>query len=197
MEGTIYDSVDFVWEYDFATAMNPKNFQAVQGTNLVLANGSSVFTGTGITDMNVTLKYIPLIGNFTVGSFLVPFSFELATSDRWMDFIERSAAFDSFVPATNFANYTLGARINNWNESETLTYAASLSTNNMWDGASGFDFGNDYMVTSRVTRPAAVLRRRTLHGRSRLERLQRRMPARSARGWQPERHAIAFSVGHA
>ena len=60
MEGTIYDSVDFVWEYDFATAMNPKNFQTIQGTNRdAAANGSSVFTGTGITDMNVTLKYIP------------------------------------------------------------------------------------------------------------------------------------------
>jgi phosphate-selective porin OprO/OprP len=151
MEGTIYDSVDFVWEYDFATAMNPKNFQAVQGTTLVAAQGSSVFTGTGITDMNVTLKYIPYIQNVSVGSFLVPFSFELATSDRWMDFIERSAAFDSFVPATNFANYTLGARTFGWNEAETFTYAASASMNNFWDGASGFDYGNDPMFTGRVT----------------------------------------------
>ena len=68
---------------------------------------------------------MPYVGNISVGSFLVPFSFELATSDRWMDFIERSAAFDAFVPATNFANYTLGAKAFSWNEDKTLTYPAS------------------------------------------------------------------------
>ena len=154
IEGTIYDSVDFAWEYDFATAMNPKNFQTVAGGpagSAVLANGSSVFTGTGITDMNATLKYLPVLGNVSVGSFLVPFSFELATSDRWMDFIERSAAFDAFVPATNFANYTLGLRAFNWNDDKNLTYQAALSMNNMWDGAWGFDYGNQYMATGRVT----------------------------------------------
>jgi len=151
MEGTIYDSVDFVWEYDFATAMNPQNFQTVAGTKSQLLNGSSVFTGTGVTDANVTLKYLPYIGNLAVGSYLVPFSFDVLTSDRWMDFIERSAAFDAFVPGTNDANYTLGARAFDWNADKTLTYAASASFNNMWDGASGFDFGNDPMFVGRVT----------------------------------------------
>ena len=55
----------------------------------MLANGSSVFTGTGITDMNVTLKYMPVIGNLSVGSFLVPFSFEL-TDERPLDGFHRA-----------------------------------------------------------------------------------------------------------
>ena len=151
MEGSIYENVDFVWEYDFATAENPRNFTAGPQLGASVANGASVFTGTGITDMNATLKYLPVIGNVSVGSFLVPFSFELATSDRWMDFIERSAAFDAFVPATNFANYTLGARQFTWNEQETITEACSVSTNNFWNGASGFDFGDAYMVNTRIT----------------------------------------------
>lgn len=154
MEGTIYDSVDFVWEYDFATAGNPHVLQTVPGGGAgdqVLLNDSSVFTGTGVTDMNVTLKYIPYLQNISIGSFLVPFSFELATSDRWMDFIERSAAFDAFVPATNFANYTLGARTFGWNDSETFTYAASASMNNFWQNAWGFSNTDDAMFTGRVT----------------------------------------------
>ena len=153
VEGTIYDSVDFVWEYDFATAQNSKNIAAGNsaGNGPGNPNSLSVFTGTGITDMNCTLKHVPLVQNVSVGSFLVPFSFELGTSDRWMDFIERSCAFDSFVPATNFANYTLGAKTFGWNEDETWTYAASVSLNNMWDGAFGFDYGNDYMFTGRTT----------------------------------------------
>ncbi len=151
VEGTIYDSIDFVWEYDFATAINSKNITSANSNGVANPNGSSLFTGTGITDMNATLKNLPIIQNVSVGSFLVPFSFELGTSDRWMDFIERSAAFDSFVPATNFANYTLGAKTFGWNEDETWTYAASISENNMWDGASGFMYGNDYMFTGRTT----------------------------------------------
>jgi phosphate-selective porin OprO and OprP len=149
IEGTIYDSVDFVWEYDFAVGEKPTALAA--GAGAATNNGSSVFTGTGITDANVTLKYIPYIGNASIGSFLVPFSFELATSDRWMDFIERSAAFDAFVPGQNFQNFTLGLRAFNWNEDKTLTYQASVSLNNFWNGAAGFDQGDAGMFTGRVT----------------------------------------------
>jgi phosphate-selective porin OprO/OprP len=149
MEGTIYDSVDFVWEYDFAVGEKPTAIAA--GAGAASNNGTSVFTGTGITDMNATLKYIPYVGNVSVGSFLVPFSFELATSDRWMDFIERSAAFDAFVPAPNFQNFTLGLRAFDWNEDKTLTYQASASMNNFWNAASGFDQGGAGMLNGRVT----------------------------------------------
>jgi phosphate-selective porin OprO and OprP len=149
MEGTIYDDIDFVFEYDFATAEKPTSIAA--GAGAATNNGSSVFTGTGIIDMYATLKYLPIIGNLEVGSFIVPYSFELTTSDRFGDYCERSAAFDAFCPAQNSSNRILGACIIDWNEDKTLTCQASAAMNNFWDTGSGFDLGNDPMFAGRVT----------------------------------------------
>lgn len=154
LEGQIYDSVDFVWEYDFATAYNPKSFQTVQGGaagDFVLANDSSVFTGTGITDMFVTLTELPYIGNLSIGSFIVPYSFELSTSDRFGDYCERSAAFDAFCPASNTSNRVLGACAFGWNADETVTYQAVAALNNFWNTGAGFANDDDPLFAGRVT----------------------------------------------
>ena len=201
IDGTIYDSVDFVWEYDFATAMNPHNFQTVQGGpagDVVLNNASSVFTGTGMTDMNVTLKYLPWVQNISVGSFLVPFSFDLTTSDRWMDFIERSCAFDAFVPATNSANYTLVRECFGWNEAQTLTYPAPLRSTTC--GKAPLASRTPMIHVQRSRYSVALLRRidrRAVSDRSRDERMRGALCVGSiGRRW-PRCHATSGPPLHA
>ena len=87
VEGTYYKDFEYKFEYDFS-----------RGNGTVAA---------GITDAYVNWKgYDPL--GVKVGSFKEPFSLEEATSNRWITFIERNMAVNSFSDNPNAYKTGLG-----------------------------------------------------------------------------------------
>ncbi|HEV3418413.1 MAG TPA: hypothetical protein VG056_16430, partial [Pirellulales bacterium] len=113
VDGTIYENIDFVAEYEYADSFavvrpnhaGPGGTLSVTAANSTTSNRNNTFEAACPTNVYCTVKDIPLLGNVRTGQFLYKFSFELATSDRWCDFIERSAAFDAFVPSSNTGNF--------------------------------------------------------------------------------------------
>jgi phosphate-selective porin OprO/OprP len=90
MGGTIYTNIDFYAQVDFANG-------------LILTNGTTR-TGNNATyptDMWVTFKDLPLVGNIRVGNQKMLYSFEHLTSSRFLTFLERSLGFDAFAEGQN------------------------------------------------------------------------------------------------
>jgi phosphate-selective porin OprO/OprP len=89
MGGTLYTNVEFYVQVDFANG-----FLAVPGQNRVT-------NATYPTDMWVTFKDLPVVGNVRVGNQKPLYSFEHLTSSRFLNFLERSLGFDAFVEGFN------------------------------------------------------------------------------------------------
>lgn len=88
--GTFYKNIDFLMEWDFINTVNAER------------NGAPLPINTPVpTDMWVTFKNIPYIGNVRVGNQKPPIGFEHLTSSRYLNFLERSLAFDAFVENQN------------------------------------------------------------------------------------------------
>ena len=125
-------------EFDFVNTFNADPTQP----NVVAANTPAP------TDLWVTFKDIPFLGNIRVGNQKPPISFEHMTSSRFLNFMERSMAFDAFVENQNngfeqgisFFNQFLDKRV----------YASAgvfKNTRNVF----GWDTGDgEYDVTGRV-----------------------------------------------
>ena len=136
--GTLYKNIDFLMEFDFVNTFNADPTQP----NVVAANTPAP------TDLWVTFKDIPFLGNIRVGNQKPPISFEHMTSSRFLNFMERSMAFDAFVENQNncfeqgisFFNQFLDKRV----------YASAgvfKNTRNVF----GWDTGDgEYDVTGRV-----------------------------------------------
>ena len=89
MGGTIYKNVDFYAQVDFANG-----FLAVPGSNRLT-------NSTYPTDMWVTFKELPWLGNVRIGNQKPLYSFEHLTSSRFLNFMERSVGFDAFAEGFN------------------------------------------------------------------------------------------------
>lgn len=103
VEGTFFKNTDYKFEYDFTRG-----------------NGT---TGAGVTDAFVRYNFSkPLSIKF--GAFKEPFSMEEATSNRYITFIERNMATNTFVDNLNTYKMGIGA---NYAE-ERWQVGASLQT---------------------------------------------------------------------
>ncbi len=150
-DGTIYDNIDFICEFEFAGsfAVVRPNKTGAGGTlntgvaNSTIANSANLINAVTPTWCEATVKDIPILGNVMVGQFLVPFSFDLATSDEYTQFIERSAAFDAFVPQSGQGNFAQGVEFFDWNEAETVTWRNSLTANTENDPFNAIALTND------------------------------------------------------
>lgn len=89
MEGTFYKIWDYKFEFDFSRG-----------------NGS---VASGITDAFVRLNHTDAL-SFKIGSFKEPFSLEEAASNRFLTFIERHMAVNTFVDNPN--TYKTGIGVN-------------------------------------------------------------------------------------
>lgn len=151
VDGTIYENIDFICEFEFAGsfAVVRPNRTGAGGTlntgvaNSTIANSANLIDAVTPTWVECTLKDIPILGNVMAGQFLVPFSFDLGTSDEYTQFIERSAAFDVFVPQSGTGNFAQGVEAFDWNEAETATWRNSLTTNTENDPFNGIALAND------------------------------------------------------
>jgi phosphate-selective porin OprO and OprP len=90
MSGTIYKHVDFFAQVDFVNG-----FVAVPGANPRLTDAAYP------TDLWVTFRELPVIGNLRVGNQKPLYSFEHLTSSRFLNFLERSPGFDAFAEGFN------------------------------------------------------------------------------------------------
>ncbi len=89
--GTLYKNIDFLMEFDFINTFN-----AEKGDGTILPANTPA-----PTDMWVTFKDVPLVGNVRIGNQKPPISFEHMTSSRFLNFMERSLAFDAFIENQN------------------------------------------------------------------------------------------------
>ena len=124
VEGTFFKNTDYKFEYDFT-------------------RGNGLNAG-GITDAYVRQNFSKPF-SVKVGAFKEPFSLEEATSNRYLTFIERNMAVNTFVDNLNTYKMGIGA---NYSADRWLV-ASSLQT----EGVGGYNnaYGSDNKFDSATT----------------------------------------------
>lgn len=89
MGGTWYKNIDYFVQVDFANGL------------LTSSNENRVTNATYPTDVWVTFRELPYVGNVRVGNQKPLYSFEHMTSSRFLNFMERSLGYDAFVEGFN------------------------------------------------------------------------------------------------
>lgn len=160
VEGTLWEVFDFNCEYDFLNS-----FRTVpSGSVLASAVGGSQNLGTLAgtvgdrqnvvntpvpTDLWIQWSKIPYVGNVRVGNQKPWISFEHLTSSRFLDFLERSTAFDAFVENGN-NGFQPGVSVFNNLYDDRLFLGAGVYKTNFRD-IYGYDVGDgEYQFTGRV-----------------------------------------------
>jgi len=136
--GTFYKNIDFLLEFDFINTFNAERTGAPLPGNTPAP-----------TDLWVTFREIPYIGNLRIGNQKPPISFEHMVSSRFLPFMERSLCFDAFIENQN-NGFELGATIFDTYADEHGTWALGVfkNTRNIF----GWNVGDgEYDVTGRVT----------------------------------------------
>lgn len=111
-DGRFWDFVDFVFEVNFA------NLQDFSNTDQAITVGS-----VGLTDVNLTFRPLPVVGNIKVGHFLPPISLEHMSSSNYTYYMERSPQFDAFINRFDYAN---GVSFFNSYRDDRVTFSAAL-----------------------------------------------------------------------
>lgn len=136
--GTFYKNIDFLMEFDFINTTNAER------------NGAPLPIDTPApTDMHVTFKELPGIGNLRIGNMKNPISFEHLTSSRFLNFMERSLAFDAFVENQN-NGFMPGVMAFDTALDERMTWSLGVfkNTRNIF----GWNTGDgEFDLTGRVT----------------------------------------------
>ena len=142
VDGTLWEVIDFFAEYEFLG----NTFNAAP---TLPATAKSVVNTPGPTDLWATITHLPVLGNVRVGSMKPPISLEHLTSSRWLDFLERSFAFDTYIGGVN-NGFQPGIMMFNWSDDERVTWAVGLFKNNQtvlgWNVG-----GGEWDVTGRLT----------------------------------------------
>jgi len=118
--GTIYNDFEFKSQYDFADGMGE------------------------FKDMFIAAKNIPVIGRVSVGQFKEPFGLDENTSSKYITFMERNQASETFSPGRN-----TGIMANNQVLNDRMTWAIGVFRSTDDFGAGSDDGG--YNVTGRLT----------------------------------------------
>lgn len=130
-DGTMYDQIDWVVEYDFVNSAGT--------TDAVPAP----------TDGYFTFKKLPVVGNFRIGLQKDPIGFDHLISSRYLSFMERSFNQDAFYGGFNNGFVPGVMFFDNWGEERgTWWVGAFKTTTNAFQWNTG---GGEYAVVSRVT----------------------------------------------
>jgi phosphate-selective porin OprO/OprP len=161
IDGTFWEAFDFACEYDFVNT-----FRFVPSGDVVRvpdANGNRTLNpqvGTVAdrqniantpvpTDFWIQWKNIPYLGTIRVGNQKAWLSFEHMTSSRWLDFMERSYAFDAFVEDGD-NGFVPGISVFSTLADDRFGYAAGVYKANTVD-IFGWNVGDgEYMFTGRL-----------------------------------------------
>ncbi len=133
IDGTLYEHIEWVAEYDFANTVENDSGTSTQA----IGTPSFINAWIGVND-------IPLVGTVRAGWMKEPISFEFMKSGRWLNFMER-------VPGTNsFFTRSAGIMLLNATENERVTWAFGVFHSE--DDNFGFGFGNgEYSEVGRLT----------------------------------------------
>ena len=101
IEGTFFKNAIYKFEYDFTRAGS-----SLSSVSKVGAIGAS--TSSGVTDAYIGYNFSKPF-SMKVGAFKEPFSLEEATSNRYLTFIQRNMAVDTFVDNLNTYKLGIGA----------------------------------------------------------------------------------------
>lgn len=105
VEGTFWEVFDFYTEYDFFNTIRivPGGARLdldegrIAGTEGTSADRGAVINTPVPTDFWVNWKGLPVVGNVRIGSHKPLVAMEHMTSSKYLNFMERSLAFDAFV----------------------------------------------------------------------------------------------------
>lgn len=125
-DGTIYESIDYLMEWDFVNTVNAN--QGVSPSSAGPTNENSVINVTAPTDLWFNFKDVPFVGNIRVGNLKEPIGFEHSTSSRFLNFMERSFNQDLFTGAFN-NGFSPGIMAHNTYAEEHGTWAVGLFKN--------------------------------------------------------------------
>jgi phosphate-selective porin OprO/OprP len=148
-QGTIYEVVEFISEYDFSNYLDLRRRTLGINTpaNQPTAGDFDPVTGTRYTDVWLGINHLPWIGTFRAGHQKEWISFTNATSGRFLTFIERPAIFDAFNVDFQFSNgFTI--QRNFWDERAYVWLG--LFRNNSNFGAFEIGDGN-FAYDARIT----------------------------------------------
>lgn len=141
VDGTFWEVIDFNCEYDFLNTFdyeptNPPRENDIANTPVP-------------TDLWAQITHIPGIGVVRVGNQKPAISFEHLTSSRYLNFLERSFAFDAFIGGLD-NGFKPGVAVLNRTEDERATWQLGVYKNNQQ--IFGWNTGeSEYDVTGRVT----------------------------------------------
>lgn len=161
IEGTFWEVFDFNCEYDFLNA-----FRFVPGGNVnrvadaagnrtldnlagTVADRRNIANTPVPTDLWIQWRQIPVVQTVRAGNHKPWFAFEHATSSRFLDWLERSYAFDAFVENGN-NGFSPGVSIIQHYADDRLNVAAGVFKANTVD-IFGWDTGDgEYQFAGRV-----------------------------------------------
>ena len=134
----MYETWDWVAEYDFANTLAPASPNS----------GQPVATVPGLTELTLTETQVPFVGNIRVGNQREPMGLEHLISDLYTDFMERSYLRDVlWGPFNN--GYTPGLTLFNWTQDQRGTWGVGLYSNQA--DSFGYGIGGETATTGRVT----------------------------------------------
>ncbi|MFO0426969.1 MAG: OprO/OprP family phosphate-selective porin [Planctomyces sp.] len=140
-DGTMYETLDWALEFDFVNSINADPTAGAEESNVDHVPAP--------TDLWMTFRELPVVGNVRVGNMKEPIGFEHLHSSRYLDFLERSYGQDAFYGASN-NGFTPGIMaFDNWDE-EHGTWSTGFFKNTVNPFAYGIGDG-EYAWTSRVT----------------------------------------------
>ncbi len=139
-DGTMYEFIEFAFEYDFVNAVRARDASRRDTTD---------FTVPAFTDLWWTFTKLPGVGNIRVGNHKEPVGFEHLVSSRYLPFMERSYNQDTFYGGL-YNGFTPGiSAFNNYAEERGFWQLGLFKpTDNVfaYNANSG-----DYALTGRVT----------------------------------------------
>jgi len=143
VEGTLWESIQFNFEFDFFNTFNDTPAFAT-------APARQTVDTPVPTDFYVQFDNLPFdLGHLKIGNQKDPISFEHLTSSRFLNFMERSLAFDSFEGGLN-NGFVPGIVLFNSIFEKRLHYAVGITKNNQ--SVFGFNVGdNETVYTGRLT----------------------------------------------
>ncbi len=157
-EGTMYENIDYIFEFDFAMALQNTSQLAA---NAAAAGLRSFPTGVGQqagntinviqpTTVFLTFKELPVVSNIRVGNQDDWLSLQHIESSRFQDFMERAPIFDAFNGPNN-NGYTPGVSTFRNTENQRAGIQLGAYVNNEYDSGYTYMLGNnDYIYGGRV-----------------------------------------------
>lgn len=138
VEGTFHEVIDFNCEFDFANTLNTER------------TGDPLITNVPVpTDVWLTFAHLPVIGNVRVGNQKPPLSLSHVNGDRYLNFLERSFAFDAFIGGLD-NGFRPGVQVFNSYLDQRVHAALGVFKNNTtpfgWNVGDG-----EYDLTGRLT----------------------------------------------